>query len=244
MTKKFKLRQIVAVGGGGGGSFVNTPSDRMLDEYILQLTRKRRPKICFLATASGDSSDYLARFHKAFNRRAHVSIVLLFRRTPIDPAAHLLAQDIIYVGGGNTANMLAVWRVHGIDRVLRTAWRRGIILCGTSAGMICWFECSVTDSFGALGPLRDGLGLLPGSACPHYDGESNRRPTFHRLIGGGFPAGVAADDGAAAHFVGQKIFRCISSRRGARVYIVSKLRGKVVEERLPTTYLEAHPKAT
>jgi peptidase E len=166
-------------------------------------------------------------------------VLSLFRRDARDPRKHLLEQDIIYVGGGNTANALAVWRVHGIDRALREAWRRGIVLCGVSAGMICWFECSVTDSFGPLAALKDGLGFLPGSACPHYDGEAHRRPTYHRLIRRGFPAGHAADDGAALHFVGRKLYRCISSRSNARVYRLERIGSKVREVPLPTHFLDS-----
>jgi peptidase E len=150
-----------------------------------------------------------------------------------------LKQDVIYVGGGNTANLLAIWRLHGIDRAMRQAWQKGVILCGLSAGMICWFESSCTDSFGPLRELNDGLGLLPGSACPHYDGEAKRRPTFHRLIRRKIlPAGVAADDGAAIHFVGRKILRCVSSRPHAKAYCVERQPdGRVIETQLPTTYL-------
>ena len=189
-------RQIVVLGGGG---FSMEPRNPRLDLYILNLTRKRTPRVCFVPTASGDSPDYVARFHKAFAKhRCRPSHLPLFRRDATDPAAHLLAQDVIYVGGGNTANLLAVWRTHGVDRAMRQAWRRGTILCGVSAGMICWFECSVTDSFGPLAPLHDGLGLLPGSACPHYDGEADRRPTYHQLIAAGFPPGIPTESLALA----------------------------------------------
>jgi len=184
----------------------------------------------------------ITRFYRAFAKhRCRPSDLPLFKRDARDPARHLLSQDIIYVGGGNTANLLAIWRTHGIDRVMRQAWRRGIVLCGISAGMICWFECSVTDSFGPLAPLRDGLGLLPGSACPHYDGERNRRSTFHKLIANGFPAGVAADDGAAIHFAGRRILRCVSSRPQARAYRVWKKRGSVIEEPMETMMLAKDP---
>jgi len=135
-------------------------------------------------------------------------------------AAVLTGQDIIYVGGGNTANMLAVWRVHGVDRMLREAWEHGVILTGVSAGMICWFEAGVTDSFGPLAALRDGLGFLPGSAYPHYDGEKDRRPTYHGLVRAGFPAGYAADDGAALHFADTRLEVCVASQPTAGVYWV------------------------
>jgi dipeptidase E len=133
---------------------------------VLDLSGKPRPRICFVPTASGDSSMYITRFYEAFVGRAEASHLGLFGRPRTDTAAVLAAQDIVYVGGGNTANMLAVWRVHGVDRMLRAAWERGVILTGVSAGMICWFEAGVTDSFGPLAALRDGLGILPGSGLP------------------------------------------------------------------------------
>jgi dipeptidase E len=133
-----------------------------------------------------------------------------------------LAHDVIVVGGGNTANMLAVWRVHGFDRILREAWEKGVLLTGWSAGMICWFEAGVTDSFGPqLEGMRDGLGFLPGSACPHYDGEERRRPVYTQLVRDGFPAGIALDDEAGAHFVGTELRRVLATGDDAGGYAVS-----------------------
>jgi dipeptidase E len=228
--------QIVVFGGGG---FSMEPRNPRLDRYVLNLTRKRRPRVCFVPTASGDSGDYIRRFYLAFEKHpCRPSDLPLFRRDRRDPAAHLLDQDLIYVGGGNTANLLAVWRLHGVDRAMRQAWQNGAILCGVSAGMNCWFQCSVTDSFGPLAPLRDGLGLLRGSACPHYDGDAHRRPAFHKLIAGGFAEGVAADDGAAIHYVGRRIHKCIASRKGARAYRLCRRGNQAAEMPLKTDWLE------
>jgi len=138
--------------------------------------------------------------------------------------------------GGNTANLLALWRVHGLDRLLRDAWASGAILAGISAGMNCWFDASTTDSFGGLGLLADGLGLVPGSACPHYDGESERRPHYHRALLDGFPAGYAVQDGAALHFVGRELVGAVASRPDARAYRVEVRDGQVVEEAIPTRF--------
>ncbi|MGD8240876.1 MAG: Type 1 glutamine amidotransferase-like domain-containing protein, partial [Armatimonadota bacterium] len=137
----------------------------------------------------------------------------------------------------------ATWRLHGVDRMLREAWESGVILAGISAGMICWFEASVTDSFGrGLSPFHDGLGLLPGSACPHYDSEPNRRPTYQQLIGeGALPGGIAADDGAAVHFVGAEVVEAVSSRPNACAYRVELRHGRVLEHPLETRYLDASP---
>lgn len=236
MSDRTPDRQIVAMGGGG---FSMEPRNPRLDRYILALAPSRRPRVCFVSTASGDSPVYVRRFYAAMRKHeCRPSHLDLFRRDARDPTAHLLAQEIIYVGGGNTANLLAVWRLHGVDRAMHQAWRRGIILCGVSAGMICWFQSSLTDSFGPLRELHDGLGLLPGSACPHYDGEPRRRPTFRRLVRSGvLPDGVAADDGAAIHFVGRAISKCVASRFNARGYRVRLQDGRVVEEPLPTAFL-------
>ena len=229
-------RQIVAMGGGG---FSMEPRNPRLDDYVFALTGRRKPRVCFVPTANGDARDYVRRFHVAMRRRDRVAGTLaLFRRDARDLTRFLLEQDVIYVGGGNTANLLAVWRLHGVDRAVRRAWERGVVLTGVSAGMICWFESGVTDSFGPLRELPDGLGLLPGSACPHYDGEARRRPTYHRLVRAGtLPPGVAADDGAAVHFAGLKVLRCVASRRGAKAYRVGLVGGRLVEEPLPTDEL-------
>jgi len=216
------------------------PKNPLLDEFALGLAGKRRPRVCFLATASGDAESYIQRFYRAMRRQqCQPSHLGLFQRTVADPGRFLLAQDVIYVGGGNTANMLAVWRLHGVDRALRLAWRRGIVLAGLSAGANCWFETSSTDSFGPeLSALRDGLGLLPGSVCPHYDGEKKRRPTFHRFIARGeLPDGFAMDDGAAGHFVGRRFFEAVNSRVGAKVYRVFRRGRQAVEEQVETRFL-------
>jgi dipeptidase E len=223
----------------GGGGFSMDPRNLLLDDFILKLSGKRRPKICFLATASGDAEGYIQRFYKAMSRRkCEPSHLGLFNRTHSDPAKFLLRQDVIYVGGGNTANMLAIWRVHGVDRVLRAAWRQGIILAGISAGANCWFEACSTDSFGPLAPLRDGLGLLPGSVCPHYDGEKQRRPTLLRFIANGqLPDGIALDDYAGAHFVGRRFIEAVSSQPQAKAYRVIRVGKRVIEEVIPTRFL-------
>ena len=147
---------------------------------------------------------------------------------------------MIYVGGGNTASLLAVWRAHGLDTILQDALAGGAVLCGVSAGMNCWFEASVTDSFGpALAPLDDGLGFIVGSACPHYDADEHRRPIYHRLVAAGFPAGFAADDGVALHFAdAEELVEVVASREGARGYRVEQRPdGAAVEIPLPTRYL-------
>jgi peptidase E len=195
--------------------------------------------VCFVPTASGDAEEYVARFYRAFSPlECHPTDLQLFNRSIADLEGFVLAQDVIYVGGGNTANMLAVWRVHGLDRVLVRAWEAGVVLCGVSAGMNCWFEGSVTDSFGELAPLSDGLGLLPGSACPHYDGEEQRRPAFHRFIASGaLSGGWAAEDGAALLFSGTTLAEVVTSRVTASAYRVESDGAGVAEQRLTARHL-------
>jgi dipeptidase E len=209
-------------------------------EYLLALAGKPRAKVAFIPTATGDSSEALvnlyARFPPEQSERSHLA---LFHRTVEDIRSYLLAQDIIWVAGGNTANMLAIWRVHGVDVALREAWEAGVILTGGSAGSLCWFECGTTDSFNLhrLAPLYDGLGFLPGSHCPHYDGEAQRRPLYHQLIQDGFPAGHAIDDDAAMHWIGQDRVELVTARSGAGVYRVERFEGEVVETRLDARLL-------
>lgn len=222
---------IVAL-GGGGFSMEESPA---LDDYVLSLAGKSRPRVCFIPTASGDAPESIKRFYDAFpTTRCEPSHLALFTRTVEDLREHLLDQDVLYVGGGNTANLLGVWRAHGLDAVMREAWELGVVLAGVSAGAMCWFESGVTDSFGPkLSPLKGGLGFIKGSFCPHYDGEPERRSAFHRLVeGGNLPAGWAAEDGVALHFAGAGLVGTVSSRPTATAYRVEKVGGKVVETAL------------
>jgi dipeptidase E len=218
-------RHIVAMGGFALG----TPLERV----IVRLAGRRRPRVAWIGTAGNESDSGAASFFEAWAGRATVSRIVFNPWPRADLREHALSRDVLYVGGGNTANMLAVWRVHGFDAVLREAWERGIVLCGWSAGMICWFEAGVTDSFGPhLEGLEDGLGFLPGSACPHYDGEERRRPVYTALVANGFPAGYAADDGVALHFVGTELAGVLTARRGATAYRVEADGEQALEARL------------
>lgn len=230
----------------GGGGFSMEPDNPLLDDYILSLALRKPARVCFLPTASGDSPPYVARFYRSLSARCIATDLTLFdsvlpRRpaTTADLEAFVREQDVFYVGGGNTVHLLALWRIHGLDRLLREAWLGGAILCGVSAGMNCWFRGSITDGFGGLAALNDGLGLIESSACPHYDGEERRRPTFQQAILGGFPGGYAADDGAALHFIGSELAGVVSSRPKAKGYRVTLRDGLVSEEELETRFLGA-----
>jgi peptidase E len=227
-------QQIIAMGGGGFTAEPGSP----LERYVLVQTRKANPSVCFLATATGDAPTYVAKFYEVFAKlRCRPSHVPLFERTP-DLRKALLSQDVIYVGGGNTKSMLAVWREWRLPEILRGAWNSGTILAGISAGAICWFQSGVTDSWAEeLMPLRC-LGWLPGACCPHYDGEAERRPAVRRFVDKKLvPEILALDDRAAAHFVGRKLLRVVCSRPKAGAYRVRKEKGKVIEVPLPVARL-------
>jgi peptidase E len=244
---------LVALGGGG---FQMEPDNPLLDAYVLEVAGVERPSVCLLPTASGDPDAVVAAFHEAFGRLgAKTSELLLpWEATPdglpedgravgapnvADLAAHLAAQDVIYVSGGNTRRMLAVWRAYGIDTVLRELWQDGsAVLAGVSAGSLCWYEQGVTDSMpGALTPMTC-LGFLPGSHCPHYDGEAERRPAYERLVGeGSLLPGMAADDGCALRYARTELIDVVSSRPGAAAWRVDRVAGGAVSRRTDARYL-------
>ena len=207
--------------GGGGFTMESTPA---LDRYALELCRKPVPRICFLPTASGDPREQATRFYERYRDwPCEPSILSLFHlgRDRLDPRDHLLGQDVIYVGGGSMRNMLAVWREHSVDEIMRAAWERGIVLAGLSAGAMCWFEGGITMSGGSAAAAA-GLGLVGGSLSVHLDSEPERLPVFRRAIATGrLPSGFAADDGAALVLHGTELCECVSSRADARVVSVA-----------------------
>jgi dipeptidase E len=226
---------IVALGGGG---FSMEPDNLALDRYILSLWRDpgREPRVCFIPTGTRDSVDYIGRFYSAFEklpcRPTHLSLT---DSQTSDPQGAILGNDIFYVGGGNTRDMLSVWRGCGLDHELKEAWQAGKILCGISAGAICWFEQAISDSVveGELHPLKC-LGFLPGTGCPHYE-DPGRRETFHRcLVAGEVSAGYGIDNSAALHFEGTKLVNVVVSRLNASAYHVDFVNGRVVETTVRT----------
>ena len=195
----------------------------LLTRYLFGLARRARPRVLFLPTASGDRADYLLTFYQQLaGIDCEPSHLLLFDRTTDDPAAVIARQDIVMVGGGNTANMLAIWRLHGVEPALRDAYAAGTVMTGWSAGCLCWFEGGITDSFTPeLGPLRDGLGILKGSACPHYDGDERRAPVYRREVAAGLAPGIALDDGVAALDEDERLVEIVSQRSDGRALRVS-----------------------
>lgn len=238
------MTTIVTLGGGG---FSETEGELTpLDHFLLDLAGRRidagergrgaRPAVCFIPTASGDGAAYCQKFERAYGGVAETSVLTLFNADPWgyrDPSV-LLEQDLVFVGGGSTANLLALWRLHGLPEVLAEAGRRGTVLAGISAGMNCWFEGSSTDSYGPLAALPDGLGFLRGSACPHYDGEPGRPEQFQGAIGcGELPEGYAADDGVALVWRDGELVEAVSEVDGGRAFrVAADGAGGAVEETL------------
>lgn len=227
------MRKIFVMGGGG---FSMEPANLLLDRYILSLSMKTRPKICFIGTASGDSERYIKNYYKAYNKLSCIPIHLsLFKPSTRDFNSLLLDQDIVHVGGGNTKNLLCLWKEWGLDLALKNAYKNGTVLSGMSAGMICWFEQGTTDSFGGLDPLKC-LGLLKGSASPHFDSEVDRRPKYVELIKSALlKGGLGLDDGVGALYLNEKLSKCVSSRRTANAYQFASNTAK--EKKLPVKYL-------
>lgn len=230
-------RQIIALGGGG---FAMEPRNKRLDSYILSQANSSNPKICFLPTASGDSRNYIQRFYHFFDKQRCVPNHLeIFKPIYSDFESFLLGQDIIYVGGGNTRNMLLLWKEWGIDEILKKAYHQGILLTGLSAGAICWFEQGITDPENAELYVINGLGFLSGSCCPHYDGENKRKPAYKRLIlSGSAKDGYGIDDGVGLHFVNEQLFKAVSSRKKANAFFAHIKDDNFLEGKLKVQYIK------
>lgn len=220
----------------------------LLDDYVLSLTGRERPRVCFLPTASGDADHYVVRFYRSFSAsRCEPSHISLFRReTGVgDPLAHLLAQDLVYVGGGSLVSLLGTWRAHGLDLAVREAWQAGVVMCGGSAGSLCWFSHALSSFHEGAARRIEALGFLPWSNAVHYDEEQGRRDAFRDAIACGMPAGYGAGDAAALHFVGTELERVVSSRPTARAFYVSAdAKHGAQERKLSVSYLGAVAEST
>ncbi|MDZ8264093.1 peptidase E [Nostoc sp. ChiQUE01b] len=235
MTKDLPLKQIVAIGGGG---FSMEPENLLLDQYILELVKKEKPRVCFVPTAGGDRDSYIVRFYAAFMKFSctpcHLS---LFNPPTTDLRSFVLEQDIIYVGGGNTKNLIVLWQAYELDQIIKQAWEKGTLVCGVSAGSLCWFEEGVSDYLpGQMSSLKC-FGFLKGSHSPHYN-DPHRRPAYHRFVQEGVLSdGYAADDGVGLHFVNHRLEKIVSSRADAKAYRVEKCGDSVEETVLHPIYL-------
>jgi len=231
-------RRILAL---GGHDFDRRAGNDAICDLIVELADSPRPRICLLPTASGDPEDQIVRFKRSFAERDCVpSVISLFRlgESPVDLREELLGQDVIYAGGGSMVNLIAIWRAHGLDEILRECWREGVLICGQSAGAMCWFEGGITSSQGEPA-VADGLGLLPGSACVHYLTEPVRRRRFLRAITAGeLEPGLGLEDQTAALFEDAALAETITAREGAAVWEVTAENGTARETELHSRVLE------
>jgi dipeptidase E len=224
-------RRIVAMGGGG---FSAAPyGDPALDRYVLDVAERPCPRVCLLPTASGDPEEQIQRFYRAYHdlpcEPTHLSLFRLGTK-PVDLRALLLGQDVIYAGGGSLLNLLAIWRAHGVDAILREAWERGVVLSGISAGSMCWFAAGVTKGYGVPRAV-EGLGLLPASNSVHHSAEPERRPCFHEAVRCEMaPPGYSVDDGVGLLFAGDELVEAVSARDGAGAWWVDADEGGAVLE--------------
>ena len=223
----------------GGHDFTSGPADRAVRDHMLSLVEAPRPRVCLLPTASGDPAEQIRRFYNAFaDGECEPSDLSLFplARRPVALRDHLLAQDLICVGGGSMVNLLAVWEAHEIGAMLALAWKQGVVLAGQSAGALCWTEAGITRSSGRPLPAA-GLGLLPGSICVHYHQDPPRRAAYLAAVGNGMPGGYALDDYAGLLWEGDQVVAALSARRGARACQVQAAGARVIETPVAATAL-------
>ena len=224
-------KQIIAIGGGGFG---RNPGDGVIEKYILDQVKKARPNICFIPTATGDDESYKVSYYATLSKlNCNPSHLDLFKRTP-DLKKLIKEQDIIFVGGGNTKSMLAVWRDWDLDVILKEAYENGTIMSGVSAGAICWFEKGITDSWSKKLNIMDCLSFTKGNCCPHYDEESERRPSLSKFIKNNEMQNCyAIEGGSALHIKNDKVHYAISFRGKKNSYLVEYEDKKIKENVLP-----------
>ena len=210
------MRQVIAIGGGGFG---RTQESNLIEQYILDQTSKTKPKICFIPTATGDLDSYIVNFYSVFTKlKCEPSHISFFKRT-MDLQSHIQKQDAIFVGGGNTKSMLAVWRDWGLDLILKDAYLRGVVMSGVSAGAICWFEAGLTDSWASDLKMMECMNFIPGNCAPHYDEEPERRPATKKFLENksiDFMYGI--EGGAALHFIDEMPNSTIRFKKNKNAY--------------------------
>ena len=221
-------RNIIAIGGGGFGE---SPGQGIIEQYILNQTRKKRPKICFIPTATGDNEAYKVNFYSTFTKlNCEPTHLDFFKRTP-DLKKLILNQDVIFVGGGNTKSMLAVWKEWKLDRILKVAYRNGIVMSGVSAGAICWFQNGITDSWASELKIMPCLNFVRGTCCPHYDEEPERKPFVKNLLDRKKVKKIyAVDGGVALHIKNEENFKSVVFRKTKSSYAVSLERKNLIEK--------------
>ena len=221
-------KQIIAIGGGGFG---RTPGEGLIEKYILDQSEKDVPNICFIPTATGDNEAYKVNYYSTFSKlECSPSHLDFFKRTP-DLKELILKQDVIFVGGGNTKSMLAVWKDWGLDILLKEAYEKGVIMSGVSAGAICWFDQGVTDSWAEDLKIMDCLGFIEGACCPHYDEEPQRKPSLNKFITEKvLKSCYAVDGGCALHIEDEKEFKSVVFSENKNSFLVEMKDNKVAEK--------------
>ena len=234
MSKETK-GQIIAIGGGGFG---RNPKHIKIEKYILEQCESKKPNVCFIPTASAEDKAYTVNFYSAFSKfDCNLNHINFFQRT-LNLRSIINKQDIIYVGGGNTKSMLAVWKEWKLDTLLVKAYNRGAILCGVSAGAICWFERGITDSWASNLSVMDCMGILEGCCCPHYDGDKDRRPSVYSFIENGkIESCLAIEDESALHFKNNKLYKSINFGKNKKSYLVENNKNKISETVIDTQNL-------
>tara|TARA_B100000945_G_scaffold296881_1_gene275517 strand:- start:446 stop:1141 length:696 start_codon:yes stop_codon:yes gene_type:complete len=221
-------KQIIAIGGGGFG---RTPGEGLIEKYILDQSEKDVPNICFIPTATGDNEAYKVNYYSTFSKLdCSPSHLDFFKRTP-DLKELILKQDVIFVGGGNTKSMLAVWKDWGLDLLLKEAYEEGVIMSGVSAGAICWFDQGITDSWAEDLKVMDCLGFIEGACCPHYDEEPQRKPSLNKFITEKvLKSCYAVDGGCALHIEDEKEFKSVVFSENKNSFLVEMKDNKVAEK--------------
>ena len=223
-----KERNIISIGGGG---FRANPGQGIIEEYILKQTKKKKPNICFIPTATGDNEAYKVNYYATFSKlQCNPTHLDFFKRTP-DLNKLISTQDAIFVGGGNTKSMLAVWKEWRLDKLLKKAYKQGTVMSGVSAGAICWFENGITDSWAADLKIMPCMNFIKGTCCPHYDEEPQRKPAVKKLILANKVKNIfAVDGGVALHIKNEKNFKSVVFRKDKNSYEVSSNKGNIIEK--------------
>ena len=220
-------KHIIAIGGGGFG---RNNSSNLIENYILNLSGKDCPKICFIPTATGDNDSYIVRFYSIFTRLNCIPSHIEFFKRTIDIHKHIMKQDIVFVGGGNTKSMLAIWKEWGMSSLLKDAYNDGVILSGVSAGAICWFTSGITDSWESELKILPCLDIIKATCCPHYDEEPSRIPYVEKiLLEERLSSCICIEGGSAIHFIDGKPFKNISFKNNKNTYNVFVDNKRIVE---------------
>ncbi len=220
-------KNIIAIGGGGFG---RSNTSYLIEKYLLNISDSKCPKICFLPTATGDNDNYIVRFYSIFTRFNCIPSHIEFFKRTTDLYNHIMMQDVVFVGGGNTKSMLAIWNDWGMSELLNEAYNEGVVMSGVSAGAICWFTSGITDSWDNELRILPCLDFIRGTCCPHYDEEPSRIPYVKKiLLEQKVPNCFSIEGGAAMHFIDGKPFKNVSFKNNKNTYNVYQINNSIIE---------------